>query len=255
MLQSQFDNDIRQTLANRAKLSRNINLLYWYKQLYAEMFTGIENVADKNILEIGSGTSPLKVFYPHVLTSDVMPLDYLDYVFDAHEIDTFDQIDDESLDVITLTNVLHHLRAPLVFLSNASKKLKIGGQIIFAEPYFSVLSGFIYRHLHHEPSIFTITQPVLETVDGPLSSSNQALPFMIFFKRPEWRNTLKAWYTYAVRDVRYFSAISYMVTGGISKRFPVHRVFYKTLFKIDKKFSVLLPNLVASFFIARLVKK
>lgn len=255
MIQSQFDKDIQQTLDNRAKLSKNKNLLYWYEQLYAEMFAGIENITTKKILEIGSGTSPLKFFYPHVLTSDVMPLDYLDYVFDAHKIDALDQIEDESLDIITLTNVLHHLQAPLVFLVKAAKKLRNGGQVIFAEPYFSLVSKFIYLHFHYEPSVFNITQPMLDNVEGPLSSSNQALPFMIFFRRPEWRDALNACYICEVKDIRYFTAISYMVTGGISKKFPVPHVLYRAFFKIDKNLGGLLPDIASSFFIAKLVKK
>ena len=61
-------------------------------------------ISGLRILEVvGSGTSPLKHFYPSVLTSDIMPLDYLDYVFDAHDIDCVSVIENESLDVIALT--------------------------------------------------------------------------------------------------------------------------------------------------------
>ena len=44
-------------------------------------------------------------------------LDYLDLVFDCHEMDKLDAIKDNSIDVITLTNVLHHLKALLHFLT------------------------------------------------------------------------------------------------------------------------------------------
>ena len=75
-------------------------------------------------------------FISNVVTSDVLELDYLDLVFDCHEIDKLVRIEDNSLDVITLTNVLHHLKSPIDFLNAAAAKLKPGGKVIATEPYF-----------------------------------------------------------------------------------------------------------------------
>jgi len=149
MNRDHFAQDTQKTLLNRERLAANKNLLYWYKNLYDTQFKNITNIKSKRILEVGSGTSPLKIFYPTVLTSDIMNLSYLDYVFDAHKIDTFAMIEDDSLDIITITNVLHHMADPVVFLQNASKKLKHGGSIIFTEPFISLLSKLIYVYLHH----------------------------------------------------------------------------------------------------------
>ena len=109
------------TLRNRARLGTNENLLFWYRELYRDQFRDLTNPAALSILEVGSGTSPLKQFLPNVVTSDVLDLEYLDLVFDCHEIDRFDAIRDESLDVITLTNVLHHLKSPILFLNSGRK--------------------------------------------------------------------------------------------------------------------------------------
>ena len=80
----------------------------------------------------------------------MLDLDYLDLVFDCHEIDKLDAIKDNSLDVITLTNVLHHLKSPIEFLNRAASKLKSGGKVIATEPFFSALSTLIFKYLHHE---------------------------------------------------------------------------------------------------------
>ncbi|MGE5209130.1 MAG: class I SAM-dependent methyltransferase, partial [Alphaproteobacteria bacterium] len=138
------------TLRNRARLRANQNLLFWYRELYRDQFKGFANPSALSILEIGSGTSPLKQFLPNAITSDVLDLDYLDIVFDCHEIDKLDAIKDESLDVITLTNVLHHLKNPIAFLNAAANKLKPGGKVVATEPFFSLLSTPIFRYLHHE---------------------------------------------------------------------------------------------------------
>ena len=101
-----------------------------------DQFRDFPNPSALSILEIGSGTSPLKQFLSNVMTSDVLDLDYLDLVFDCHEIDKLDAIKDNSLDVITLTNVLHHLKSPIAFLNRAASKLKSGGKVIATEPFF-----------------------------------------------------------------------------------------------------------------------
>ena len=150
-LKNQYAEDLALTIRNRARLSENQNLLYWYEQLYKNQFQDFPDPHRLKILEIGSGVSPLQRFYKNVLTSDVLELDYLDYVFDCHSIDRFDPIRNASLDVIALTNVLHHLRDPIDFLNKAAIKLKPGGKIIAVEPYFSSLSTFIFKYLHHEP--------------------------------------------------------------------------------------------------------
>src|SRR6184192_2886095 len=158
------------TLRNRARLSANKNLLFWYGELYRDQFKDFPNPGALSILEIGSGTSPLKQFLSNVVTSDVLDLDYLDLVFNCHEIDKLDAIKDKSLDVITLTNVLHHLKSPIVFLNGAAAKLKSGGKVIATEPFFSALSSLIFKHLHHEPVDLNISQPILGDVRGPLRS-------------------------------------------------------------------------------------
>jgi 2-polyprenyl-3-methyl-5-hydroxy-6-metoxy-1,4-benzoquinol methylase len=70
---------------------------------------------------------------------------YLDLVFDCHEIDKLDAIKDNSIEVITLTNVLHYLKSPIEFLNRAASKLKSGGKVIATEPFFSVLSTPIFK--------------------------------------------------------------------------------------------------------------
>jgi SAM-dependent methyltransferase len=85
-----------------------------------------------------------------------MPLDYLDYVFGGHDIDCISRIENESLDVIVLINVLHHLQDPICFLSRAINKLRTGGKMIMVEPYFSNLSELNYLYLHHEPTDFDV---------------------------------------------------------------------------------------------------
>ena len=135
------EDDLRQTLANRDALEANGNLLHWYRSLFDVQLGDARDLERKRVLEIGSGMSPIKRFHPSVMTSDVLRLDYLDHVFDCHAIDTFDGIPDRSLDMMIMTNVLHHLKAPVEFLLKARAKMKPGGTVVIVEPYFSTVSA------------------------------------------------------------------------------------------------------------------
>jgi SAM-dependent methyltransferase len=255
IFESEEAKDRAATLRNRARLGANQNLLFWYRELYRDQFKDFPNPAELSILEIGSGTSPLKQFLPGVITTDVLDLDYLDLVFDCHEIDKLDAIEDNSLDVITLTNVLHHLKSPLAFLNRAASKLKSGGKVIATEPYFSVVSTLIFKYLHHEPVDFRISKAELDHVEGPLASANIALPWLIFFRNREWLQCLNDNFDLMGFSTRPFSALSYMATGGISRRLPVPHFLYRMLFPVDLVLSRRFPHFCAAFFTATLTRR
>ena len=248
-----FQQDKNKTLKNRELLLGNNNLLFWYKKLFEGQLEGI-NTNRVKVLEIGSGTSPIKLFYKNILTSDIIDVDYVDYVFDCQNIDAVNDIHDESVDCIVFTNVLHHVENPILFFIKSAKKLKRGGQIIATEPYFSILSSIVYRYIHHEEVDFTIHIPKLNNVvAGPLSSSNIALPYLIFFKRDSWLNNLKN--IYDISMPKYYTSLAYFLTGGISRKIPCAPWLYKIIFLCDKFLSNLLPRVFTSFFTVRLTKK
>lgn len=247
--------DISATLNNRKALFRKPNLLYWYHQLYEKLLGDPQSTARRRILEIGSGMSPLKHFYPSVLTSDIMPMGHIDYIFDAHWIDHVQEIAPLSLDVITLTNVLHHLQDPISFLLKAREKLCTGGRIILVEPYYSRLSKLIYTKLHHEASDFSVKAPLLSNISGPLSSANMAIPFLIFFGNKGWDKTLRPFYHWPESELFYFTALSYMVAGGVARNFFIPHFCYKMFFKIDSTLANKYPFQFASFFCLTLIKR
>jgi hypothetical protein len=255
IMQTEKAKDRAATLRNRARLGANKNLLFWYRELYRDQFKDFPNPASLSILEIGSGTSPLKQFLSTVVTSDVLDLDYLDLVFDCHEIHKLDAIKDNSLDVITLTNVLHHLKSPIAFLKRAASKLKSGGKVIATEPFFSALSSLIFKYLHHEAVDYRITEPELKTVHGPLASANQALSWLIFFRRRDWVQRLGENYDITSLSVRPFTGLSYMMTGGISRKLPVPGFLYRAIFPIDLALSRRFPRLCAAFFTVTLTRR
>lgn len=248
-----YQSDLEQTIKNKDRLCKNRNLLYWYSKLFSCQFEE-RDISTQNVLEVGSGTSPLKIFYPNTITSDILELNYLDLVFDCHNIDEVKGIPNDSLDMIVMTNVLHHLREPVLFLKKARTKLRKGGSIIITEPYFSWLSSPAYRFLHHEAVDSSIEVPELNDVkDSPLSSANVVLPHLLFYVKKDWLSPLTRFFR--VETLGHFSCLSYFITGGISRRFLVPHMLFKLLFKFDMFFAKCLPKLAASFFTIKLIKK
>jgi hypothetical protein len=154
-----------------------------------------------------------------------------------------------------LTNVLHHLKSPLDFLNRAAIKLKSGGKVIATEPFFSVLSTPIFKYLHHEPVDFRVSGPELAQVQGPLASANIALPWLIFFRRRDWLQRLSDNFDVARLSIRPFSALSYMMTGGISHKIPIPGSLYRAIFPIDVALIRSFPRLCAAFFTVTLTRR
>lgn len=142
----------------------------WYSLLSA-----VVAVAERPVLELGSGGGFLRQFVPRLITSDVMPTGGADIVLDARGL----PFPDGALDGIVMTNVFHHIPDPTAFLREASRTLAPGGVLALVEPWVSTWSRFVYAHLHHEPF-----EP--DAVDwtfpegGAMSGANGALPWIVF---------------------------------------------------------------------------
>jgi hypothetical protein len=102
---------------------------------------------------------------------------------------------------------------------------------------------------------FRISEPDLGEVQGPLASANIALPWLIFFQRREWLQRLNENFDIATLSVRPFSALSYMATGGISRKLPIPHFLYRALFSADLAISQRFPGFCAAFFTVTLVRR
>jgi len=184
----------------------------------------------------------------------VLDLNYLDLVFDCHEIDKLDAIKENSLDVITLTNTLDHLKRPIVFLNRAANKLKLGGKVIATEPFFSAINCHL-QVSDQEALDFRISEPELGEMQGPLASANIALPWLIFFRRRERPQPFNDNFDLASLSAWPFSALSYMAPGGMSRRLRVPRFLYRMLFAVDLAISRRSARFCAVFFSLTLTRR
>lgn len=161
-------------------------------------------------LEIGGGSGNLKEFVPDVVSTDILPVPWLDAVCDAQRL----PFSDASFANIVLVDVLHHLERPVRFFAEAARVLEPGGRLIFCEPAITPLGGLVYRFFHHEP----VDMRADPLADGPLTpgrdpyDSNQAIPTLLTGR---YRGQLEAKVpSLPLVALERFSFAAYLLSGG-----------------------------------------
>ncbi len=214
----------------------------WYQRLIRDLPTDLEGMK----LEIGSGGGFLPEILPDVVTSDILKLDYCDYCFSAEKL----PFEDESLSAIMMVNVLHHIPTPELFFKEAERCLKKGGKILIIEPTKTLLSSFFYKNFHHEPFDTKANWKLSE--GGPLSHSNQAMPWIILKRDKE--NFKQKFPNLEIKKYKRLMPINNVLSGGLS--WPALVPFWSYRFFSFIEFIHLpVVNLVALFAFAEIEKK
>lgn len=203
---------MQNTLLNHKNVWRKKPLLReiyfdWYRMIKKDLVPG-------NTVELGSGTGNFKEFMPEVTTTDIDPQPWLDKVFDAHTM----PFKSGSISNLVMIDVFHHLSDPIKFLHEAVRVLKKGGRLLMIEPYPSPLSLLVYKLFHPEPFIFYLDYYNLKNFQTKKPwDSNQAIPYLIFFKhlhifRVRFNNKFRV-----IRRER-FSFLTYPLSGGFKNK-------------------------------------
>ena len=205
-----FDlDDPRATLAHRDIIVSKPFLKKLYTQWYEQFLKAVERVPPGKYLEIGSGGGFLKNVFPAVITSDILSLPNVDMIFSAEDL----PFGENELSAIMMLNVFHHIPRPDKFLKEAERTLVPGGRIVMIEPANSLLGRFIYKHLHHED----FDEAAGRTIKpgNPLTSSNQALPFIYFERDVHLFNS--DFPNLKIISVKYHTPFLYALSGGVSR--------------------------------------
>jgi SAM-dependent methyltransferase len=188
----------------------------------------IQELPENNgmILELGTGPGFLKGMVNSLITSEIQWIPGIEIVLDGQIL----PFPNESLHAIVMTNVLHHFPKVKLFFSEAMRCLVDGGKIIMIEPWLTNWSRFIYQNLHHEP--IDPEAPTWEfPSEGPLSSANEALPWIIF-KRD--KAVFENYYpqTHIIR-IEPLMPFLYLGTGGFSSRYHLPGWTFQMLKQIE----------------------
>jgi SAM-dependent methyltransferase len=203
-------NDAQKTLLHRDIILKKKFLRRIYADFYHELSAAIEYRGDKTVVELGSGGGFLKTLMPTVITSDVLDLPTVDRVFSACDM----PFEDASVDAIVMVDVLHHIPDVRAFFREARRILKPGGRIAMIEPGNTLWGRFIYQHFHHEA--FDPTTGWEFKSEGPLSTANGALPWIVFHRD---RGIFQTEFpTLQILQRRFHTPLRYLFSGGFTLR-------------------------------------
>jgi SAM-dependent methyltransferase len=128
-------------------------------------------------VEVGAGAGNLKASMPGILSSDIVPADWLDILLDAQSL----PFARGSLTNVVGVDVLHHIEFPRRFLSDAERVLVPGGRVIFVEPAITPASWIVFKLGHPEPVDLRV-DPLVDGQPNPSKhpfESNQAIPTLL----------------------------------------------------------------------------
>jgi SAM-dependent methyltransferase len=111
----------------------------WYRRMKPYIVPG-------RSLEVGAGSGDFRSFWPDLITTDIVPVPWLDVVVDGMSL----PLTDASLSNLVVIDLLHHLADPHLLFEEASRVLRSGGRILIIEPYITPISYLAYRLMHHE---------------------------------------------------------------------------------------------------------
>jgi SAM-dependent methyltransferase len=190
-----------------------------YRDWYADILLHVPLSAGK-ILEIGSGPGFLCDLVPDLITSEVFWCNGVKLVTDARRL----PFANGTLRAIVMTDVLHHVPSPKLFLSEAQRTLVPAGRIVMIEPWVSPWSKFIYSRVHSEPFRTEATDWGFPPT-GPLSGANGAMPWLIFHRdRAQFEHQFPGLRVLTIKPMMPFR---YLASGGVSLRSLMPRWTYE----------------------------
>lgn len=202
----------------------------WYSRLLAD----VNSVPARGILlELGSGGSRLKDLEPRFITSDVVP-DVADRVIDACVL----PFEDDSIQAIALTHVLHHIPDVEAFFREASRSLIPGGVITMIEVAHTPFARFFFDRFHPEPYEDSNLEWSFGQQDS-MMDSNQALSWMIFVRDRE--RFEKLFPDLIIESFAFTPWFAYLISGGVTMRDLIPHFLVPVLLGIEWLLTPLRP--------------
>jgi SAM-dependent methyltransferase len=183
------------------------------KKLYTDfykIFKKSVGLDTRTLVELGSGGGFIKEIIPDVITSDIIKMPNIDMTFSAEQM----PFENGSVDAFFMVDVLHHIKKPKVFFTEARRCLKKGGKIVMIEPANTLWSRFIFKNFHHE--LFDTSAEWEMNKTGPLSDANGALAWIIFQRdRKLFESEFK---DLKITSIDFHTPFRYILSGGLTYR-------------------------------------
>jgi hypothetical protein len=201
-----------------------------YNSFYEKILAECDLSVPGYVVELGSGIGNLKMVIPDCICTDQFPNENIDRVENAYSL----SFEDNSVSVLILFDVWHHLQFPGNALREFSRVIHPEGRIIIFDPDISLLSFIAYGLFHHEPvgyfkKIYWNAPAALNLSDTSYYAA-QGNANRIFLSK-KYKNTLEG--LKIVKAVR-ITSLSYLLSGGYRGRQLYPDKLFLVLHKIDK---------------------
>lgn len=202
---------------------------------------------DAKIIEIGSGPGLSKEYIQSnkLVLTDILDNDWIDMHVDALDL----PFEDNSLDVVICSHMIHHVAHPAVFLASIYKKLNSGGRLIIQDIYTGAILKFVLRLMRHEGwsdevDVFNENE-VCNDLSDPWSA-NCSIPKLLFFRgRKKFDREFPM---YNVKKIERNECFLFLCSGGvIAKSFtlPIGSKGAKIIQTMDRFLVRLFPEVFA----------
>jgi SAM-dependent methyltransferase len=223
--------------------SRFNNLDYLLRTRYEWMKGWIKD--GDIVVEIGAGAGfSRRYLNRQVLLTDVVVNRWLDVAMDGVSM----ALRDASVDVLIISNALHHFASPFAFLREAERVLKEGGRILINEPYCSLLLRLLLRLAQHEGYAYDVDvfdrDAVANDPKDPWSGNN-AVSNLLFDSREMFEMHVPR--LRIVADMPCESLL-FVASGGVTSKLPVPELPTRVLNGIARLDDILVhaaPDLFA----------
>jgi len=219
------------------------NLFMLLKTRYEWMNKYLEG--RNKIIELGAGAGFSQFFIKKdIILSDVVKHDWIDLKIDALN----PEIDDDSVDVIICSHMIHHLASPVKFFETISHKIKKDGLVIIQEIETSLVMKVLLRLMKHEgwsDSINVFDKNEVCNQESDPWSANCSIPKLLFKNEEKFHKEIKN-FKLIKNEVNEF--LLFPFSGGvISKTKTINlSIWILNLIKIFDKFAIyLFPNIFA----------
>lgn len=204
------------TLVHREILKEKRMIQEVFREFYDEVVRldkkWFSNSLQGQKVEVGSGSSFFKLYYPNVITSDVKKSGLVDLQIDAQNM----SFQAESISALYGINCFHHFPDPQKFFNELSRVLIRGGGCILIDPYYGPFADFFYKRVFDTETFDKNQDTWITDYDSKDSKGpNQALSYVVFKRDYDLfikRNPdLEIIYT-----SKFNNYIRYLVSGGLN---------------------------------------
>ena len=198
-------------------------------------------------IEVGAGTGVSKEFIKAARYSltDLADHDWLD----RKNVDALNTpFDDESLDFIVSSNMIHHVPNPQVFFREMARVLKPGGCLLVQEINASLAMRALLRLMRHEGYSYEVDpfdEAVICTDPDDLWSANCAIPNLLFDDPGKFERNVPAFRVVHQRFREFFCFIN---SGGVIAKtayIPLPNFALHLLSALDTVLAACMPSVFA----------